>query len=154
MIRNYFENVQMSSADLKSMRNSLHGSLTTAKPIDEFAKMTPSGSMSIQMRQSMKNSRFFEEESTAQHHLDFFRKEPGLMVSSEVVEKTVVSQFDQIIGAAKDSMVKQPEIMVKKIVKPKPPTPKKKEQYEDSLEADAIARLQKQVEILTQTLLA
>lgn len=90
MIKNYFENTQMSPANLNSMRNSLQGSTTTAKPADEFAKMTPSGSMSIQMRQSMKNSRFFEEESQAQLSVDFFRKEVGLMISSEVVEKTIV----------------------------------------------------------------
>ncbi len=159
MIKNYFEQVEMSPEDLRSMRNSLHGSLANQKDPQEFAKMTPSGSKG--MRQSLKNSRYYEEDSEDKIKMDFFKKNMGNMIISEVVEKQVVQMQVSDLGTESDSY--HPQIMIKtnKGAK-KPPTPKKtqkecqelKEELAKNQEQnEAILALQKQVEMLTQTLM-
>jgi hypothetical protein len=81
----------MSPEDMKSMRNSIHGSVANTRGAKEFGKMTPSGS--VAMRQSMKNSRYYQEEdSDAMDKMDFFKKDMETMITSEVVEKHVVQR--------------------------------------------------------------
>jgi hypothetical protein len=88
MIKDYFEQVEMAPEDLKSMKNSIHGSVANTRGAKEFGNMIPSGSK--KMRQSMKNSRYYEEDCEDFGGIDFFKKEMETMITSEVVEKHVV----------------------------------------------------------------
>ena len=166
MIKNYFEQVEMSPEDFKSMRNSMHGSVVLTKGAKEFGKMTPSGSKKL--RQSMRNSRYYQQDEEEDlGKLDFFKKDLGHMIKSEVVEKHVVHLQVSDLGTESESMGLQPQIMVKTQKIKKPPTPKKQDreqmlkenddskqvEVQNSKDHDAIAALQKQVEFLTQALM-
>lgn len=151
MIKNYFEQVEMAPEDLKSMRNSIHGSVANTRGAKEFGKMTPSGSKAL--RQSMKNSRYYEEDNSETFNkMEFFKKDMETMITSEVVEKHVVQHQVSELGTESESMVHLPHIMIKTQKSKKPPTPKKKH-HDKVKENEAIAALQKQVEFLTQALL-